>query len=139
MDSSDGIEVDATQGRPGATWGSRTVARMNPRVKMLLGLVTLIVTGVVLWTSGLLGLVWAELLQLAEHIHERYGIDVPLAIALFGVGELVFCGSVAMMLRELGQRASWSNVRRFDFKHLELGSRRMVFWLWVNRLSWIVP
>lgn len=93
----------------------------------------------VLSASGLADSIWLELRQLAQTVHDRYGINIPLALILFGVGEAVFCASVVMMLHELGQKASWRSVRRFDFKHLELGSRRMMFWLWVNRLSWIVP
>lgn len=79
------------------------------------------------------------LLATANHVHERYGIDLGIAASLFVTGEILFCVSIAMMLRELGKQVTWASIREFKFHELQLGSRRMVGWLWVNRLSWVVP
>ena len=92
-----------------------------------------------LWSSGWWRPLWDSLEMLARSVHDRYGIDVPFALALFGVGEVLFCLSAAMMLRETGRNVSWRAIHSLDFKHLNLGSRRMMGWLWLNRLSWIVP
>jgi hypothetical protein len=96
-------------------------------------LVALFVMGVVRWDWG------RFIVETAQQAHEDYGINIPLAIALFGVGEVVFIGSIAMMLKVAGEQVTWSSVHAFKLKNLNLGSRRMAMWLWVNRLSWIVP
>jgi hypothetical protein len=75
----------------------------------------------------------------AALVHERYGIDIPLALALFGLGEIVFCCSIGAMLAETGKQVSWHNIHEFKLRSLHLGSKRMLRWLWVNRLSWVVP
>lgn len=83
--------------------------------------------------------IWSWLVVLAEGINARYGIDLAIVIALFGVGEILFCGSIAMILQESGKQVSWQVVRTFKMSKLSLGNRRMLGWLWVNRFSWIVP
>jgi hypothetical protein len=97
-------------------------------------LVTLLIAvGVFRWGWG------DSVVALSQSVHAQYGIDVPLALLLFGGGELVFIGSTAMMLREAGSQVTWRTVRAFKLKDLNLGNRRMMGWLWVNRASWIVP
>lgn len=96
-------------------------------------LLMLFITGVVQWDWG------HSVVHMAQSVHDTYGIDIPVAIGFFGVGEALFVVSVAMMLREAGGQVTWGNIRAFKMKNLNLGSRRMLGWLWVNRLAWIVP
>ena len=98
------------------------------------------VAAVVIVLFGVTRWGWAEAaVQTAEAAHRDYGVDVPLALALFGVGEVVFIGSVAMMLREAGSRVTWRRIHAFKIRSLNLGSPRMTVWLWINRASWVVP
>lgn len=95
--------------------------------------VTLAVVGVLRWDWG------QFVVETAEAVNKKYGVSIPLAVALFGIGELLFIGSVAMMLKEAGTKVTWHNIHAFKLKDLNLGSRRMTAWLWVNRASWVVP
>jgi hypothetical protein len=113
--------------------------QMTRRTRSILFGVLTAVLVAALWTTGAWVPIWTSLRSLAETIHARYGIDVPFAIVLFGIGELVFCFSIAMMLKEAGDNVSWRSIKSFKIKELNLGSRRMMGWLWLNRLSWVVP
>lgn len=93
----------------------------------------------VLQVSGAWEWILAVALALAQSVNSRYGINLPLALTLFGIGEIVFCGSIAMMLLEAGQQVTWRQIRTFKIRSLNLGSPRMAYWLWVNRVSWIAP
>ena len=99
---------------------------------MAVAFTLLIATDVCRW-------MWNSVAHVGNFVYQRYGIDLPLALVLFGVGELLFCGSIAMMLKEAGEKITWRGVRLFRIRDLNLGSRRMMGWLWLNRLSWIVP
>jgi hypothetical protein len=112
---------------------------MSRRTKYGLALALIATTVAALWLSGAWRPMWASLATLADYVHVQYGVDIPVALALFGIGELAFCGSVAMMLKEAGQQVTWGSIRSFDLKKLNLGSPRMMGWLWVNRASWVVP
>lgn len=94
-------------------------------------------------SAVLIAMYWDSLQQLlvttAQHVHGDYGIDVGLSLALFGIGEVFFIASIALMLREVGESISWSAIRKFKIRDLNLGSPRMVALLWVNRASWVIP
>ncbi len=101
--------------------------------------VWVLLASLLLASLGAWGWIWGEVQQVAAEVHQRYGVDLPAAMALFAVGEVLFLGSIAMMLREAGQRVTWKKLHEFKIRDLNLGSRSMMGWLWVNRLSWIVP
>jgi hypothetical protein len=58
---------------------------------------------------------------------------------IFLIGELLFCFSSIMMLRAIGRHITWRNFRDFKINQLFSIDRRVCCWLWVNRLSWIIP
>ncbi len=132
----------STSGRPCAAQRAASRALLEPAVKHRRARFILVVIGcalTLLLVTDAWRWFWKSTLQVAELVQDRYGIDLPVAVALFGLGEVLFCGSIAMMLKEAGQQATWKSIRTFNIRELNLGNRRILWWLWVNRLSWSVP
>jgi hypothetical protein len=94
---------------------------------------------VLLWRFGVLEQAWQGIVDGGTFVAERYGIDLRAAIGGFALAEAVYVGSIVVMLHEAGTRhVQWRDIRHFKLRDLRLGSPRMMFWLTVNRMSWIV-
>lgn len=92
-----------------------------------------------MWRFGVLTWAWRGIVEGGTFVAGRYGIDLRAAIGGFALAEVVYLGSIVVMLHEAGTRhVHWDDIRHFSLRHLRLGTRRMMFWLTVNRMSWIV-
>lgn len=120
--------------------GQRDPGGLHLKVgRWAVAVVALVLVAGVLQVSGAWQWILTAALALAKSVNSRHGINLPFALMLFGIGEIVFCGSIAMMLLEAGQQVTWRQIRTFKIRSLNLGSPRMAYWLWVNRASWIAP
>jgi hypothetical protein len=115
--------VPTTDGRP---------ARWIAAAAVLLGLL-------LLWRFGVLASAWEAIERGGHFVAVQYGIDLRLTVAGFATAQIVYIWSVAMMLKEAGKTdVTWRDIRRFKLRDLKLGNSRMMAWLAVNRMSWIV-
>jgi hypothetical protein len=98
-----------------------------------------LLAALVLWRLGVLGSMWDGVERGGRFVAEQYGLDLRWTVAGFATAQAVYIWAVVMMLHEAGTKhVSWGDVRRFSLRDLKLGSPRIMWWLTVNRMSWIV-